>query len=78
MIETLLILILVFEVIRLILYVRDSRDIRGRNQEAKESMKRANEDWKSLRKAEIEELRILAKDSDTMREIYEEYKARIS
>uniref|UniRef100_A0A6M3JT97 Uncharacterized protein n=1 Tax=viral metagenome TaxID=1070528 RepID=A0A6M3JT97_9ZZZZ len=76
MIETLLILILLFEVIRLVLYVRDSCDVRRRNQEAKETMQRANEDWKSLRKAEIEELRILAKDSDTMREIYEDYKAR--
>lgn len=78
MIEVLLILVLIFEIIRLIVYVRDSNEVRRRNQEAREQMRQASEDWKSLRKAEIEELKILAKDSDTMREIYEEYKARAS
>ena len=82
MIELLLVLILVFEIIRLVLYMRDSRNVNKTNKTAREHQARnenfaktMNEEWKLLRKAEIEELKQLTRESDTMREIYDEWKA---
>lgn len=80
MITGLLIAILVFETIRLWLYIVDSRRIREVNKHAGENHARSlefaeqqNADWKKIRALEIEELKQLAKESDTMKQIYDEW-----
>lgn len=80
MINILLTLVLIFEIIRLILYIQDSRRIRKQNELAAENRdkwqefeKKNTEDWKQLRQMEIAELKELAKASDTMKEIYDEW-----
>lgn len=73
MINILLGIIILFEIIRLILYVRDIRLVHANNKRVKELQFKAQEDWKELRRLEIEELKRLAEDSDTMKEIYQEY-----
>ena len=79
MITGLLIAILVFETIRLWLYIVDSRRIREANKHAGENHARSleftkeqSDDWKKIRALEIEELKQLAKESDTMKQIYDE------
>lgn len=81
MIETLLILVLVFESIRLVLYLRDSHNVNVTNKKAREQQakyeefaKTMHEEWKLIRAAEIEELKQLAHESDTMRQVYDEWK----
>ena len=80
MITGLLIVIVVFEIIRLWIYIQDSRRVNKNNQRVEESQKRAlefakqqNADWKKIRALEIKELRQLAKESDTMKQIYDEW-----
>jgi len=80
MIEVLLVLIVVFEVIRLLVYLGDSRMARETNRKASEHqnkneefVQRQNAEWKSIRKAEIAELKNLALLSDTMKQIYDEW-----
>lgn len=81
MTNILLIIIVVFEVIRLWAYLIETRRVHTLNNSAFEQQKKVlefakqqEEDWKRIRKAEIEELRLLAKESDTMKEIYDEWK----
>lgn len=86
MITALLITIVVFEIVRLVIYLWDSNRVRTTNhlleeqrQKALEFAEKQDEDWKQIRKAEIEELRQLAETSDTMKQIYDEWmKANIT
>ena len=80
MTTAILIAILCFEIIRLVLYVQDSRRLRKSNQRVEEHQKgvlefsqKMDADWKRIRETEIEELRQLAKESDTMKRIYDEW-----
>ena len=80
MITGLLIVIVLFEVIRLCLYIQDSRRVRRTNKFVTEQQERAlkfaetqNTDWKKIRELEIKELKQLAKESDTMKQIYDEW-----
>ena len=83
MIEGLLVAILVFECIRLWLYIQDSvrtkrinKQIEVQQQRALEFADKQDKDWKKIRELEIKELKQLAKESDTMKEIYDEWKAQ--
>ena len=69
MIETLLALILIFEIVRLYLYIQDSRRINKLNTDGRERSIKMDKEWQLLRKAELEELTALAKGSDTLRQI---------
>ena len=80
MITGLLVVITVFEVIRLWLYIQDSRRVNRTNQSINEQQERAlkfaetqNADWKKIRELEIKELKQLAEESDTMKQIYDEW-----
>jgi ubiquinone biosynthesis protein Coq4 len=80
MTDTLLVLILIFEVIRLVLYLRDSmrskkinEGFMAQRERALDFEKQQSEDWKHIRALEIEELKELAKESDTMKEIYTDW-----
>ena len=80
MITGLLIIIVVLEVIRFVIYCQDSRAVRRTNARAAEYQKqnaefveRQNSEWKKIRELEIEELKQLAKESDTMKQIYDEW-----
>jgi len=80
MVSYLLVLILIFEIIRLALYVKDStrinkinKDAYAQRERALEFEKKQSEDWKHIRTLEIEELKELAKASDTMQEIYNDW-----
>jgi hypothetical protein len=72
--------ILVIELIRLILSIQQDRQIRYLNNLAKERSAKAfelekqqNEDWKQLRKMEIEELKELAQGSKILTDIINEF-----
>jgi len=80
MIEGLLIIIVLLDVIRFWVYLQDSRRMRETNkratelyQQSAEFNKKQNEEWKKIRSLEIEELKQLAKESDTMKQIYDEW-----
>uniref|UniRef100_A0A6M3LHG0 Uncharacterized protein n=1 Tax=viral metagenome TaxID=1070528 RepID=A0A6M3LHG0_9ZZZZ len=80
MITGLLIVIVVLEIIRFVIYIQDSKRIRITNKLAGEQQARAvefakkqNADWKKIRALEIKELKQLAKESDTMKQIYDEW-----
>ena len=80
MIIGLLITLVVLEVIRLWLYIQDSRRVRRTNLFVSEQQERVlefaekqNADWKKIRQLEIKELKQLAKESDTMKQIYDEW-----
>jgi len=80
MITGLLITLVVLEVIRMWFVVRDSRRISRINKHAGEQQVKAlefaekqNADWKKIRRLEIKELKQLAKESDTMKQIYDEW-----
>lgn len=80
MIEALLAMIVVFEILRLCLYIKDSfnaskvnRGIIEQQQRAFEFAKKQSTDWKKIRELEIKELKQLAKESDTMKQIYDEW-----
>jgi hypothetical protein len=80
MIEVLLIIVVIFEAIRFVLYVQDSSRIKRTNTIAQEQqlknaefVKQQNDEWKQIRAAEIAELKELAKSSDTMKQIYDEW-----
>lgn len=82
MIKWLLVAILIFESVRLVLYVIDSQRARKINKSIQEYQshilefsKTMDADWTRLRALEIEELKHLAKESDTMKEIYDEWVA---
>jgi len=81
MIVGLLVALVVMEFTRLMLNIRDSRRISRINEGVTEQREKVLEfemkrdaEWKEIRRLEIEELRHLAKESDTMKEIYDEYK----
>jgi len=80
MTNILLAVIILFEIIRLIVYLRDSKAVKETNKkvavwqsEALAKSEKHDAEWKELRKAELVELRELAKTSDTMKEIYDEW-----
>ena len=80
MVTGLLIVIVLLEVIRLWIYIQDSRSVHRTNQLVSEQQKKAldfareqNDDWKKIRQLEIKELKQLAKKSDTMKQIYDEW-----
>ena len=80
MITGLLLVIVLLEVVRFLIYLQDSRRVAKSNEHVKEQQQRAlefaekqNADWKALRALEIEELKELAKSSDTMKQIYDEW-----
>lgn len=80
MVVALLVLIVLMELVRLVLYVQDSNRVRTTNELIREQHERAtafaeqqNDEWKKIREAEIEELRQVAKESDTMKQIYDEW-----
>ena len=80
MITGLLVILVVLEVIRMWFIVRDSKRISSINKHASEQQARAlefaekqNADWKKIRALEIKELKQLAKESDTMKQIYDEW-----
>ena len=80
MITGLLVLIVVFEIIRLWIYLLDSRLVKEANKHAVEIQREAlafadrqNSDWKKIRALEIKELKQLARESDTMKQIYDEW-----
>jgi len=80
MITGLLIVIVVFECIRLWVYIQDSRRVNRTNalveahqKKAIEFQEKQNAEWKKIRALEIKELKQLAKESDTMKQIYDEW-----
>ena len=80
MITVLLVIIVVFEIIRLWIYLLDSRRVKEANKHVGEIQQKAlafadrqNSDWKKIRALEIKELKQLAKESDTMKQIYDEW-----
>jgi len=80
MITGLLITLVVLEIIRLYLTIKDTQRINKINehvgdQQAKalEFAERQNAEWKRIREIEIKELKELAKESNTMKEIYDEW-----
>jgi len=78
MITGLLIMLVVLEIIRLYLTIKDTQRINKINERAGEQQERAldfaerqNAEWKRIR--EIEELEELARKSPTMKQIYDEW-----
>ena len=82
MITGLLVVIVIIEIIRFCIYIQDSRRVNQTNKLAREQQaralefsKRQNDEWKKIRALEIKELKQLAKESDTMKQIYDEWVA---
>ena len=80
MITGLLIVIVLLEAFRLWVYIKDSRRVREVNKRVEAQQENAlkfaekqNSDWKKIRELEVRELKQLAKESDTMKQIYDEW-----
>ena len=80
MITGLLIVLVLFEAFRLWVYIKDSRRVREVNKRVEAQQEnilkfaeKQNSDWKKIRELEVRELKQLAKESDTMKQIYDEW-----